>query len=290
MSEGTPPVIKLFLDGAGQCAMEISVAGLAEGLWDAVSKAFQGRSPHRVVRNLRRTERSLQRSGKLRLGFFLHDPKQIEMLVVEAHRNGYPVATHALGNAAIRTILDIYERVQDRYGEPVRPFRVEHALFMTDELIATMARLKVAAVVQPAFLYQYGPVLDSLPLPRRCRVLPLRDMIDAGVLVSGSSDSPCAQEDPLLAMDCAFRRIGSDGRTLDESQSLDVDEALRLYTCNAARVMGCDRETGSLEMGKRADMVVLSGDPRAKGFERIRVTETLIEGRTAWKRGMSLAQ
>ncbi len=283
-----PPVVKLFLDGGQQCAIELSIQEMAQGVWSAASLALKGKSLRTGLRSMFRTEMRLARSGTVRLGYFLNDPAQIEAAVAEAHQRGFQVATHALGNAAVRKILEIYRRVQDRYGAPKRPFRVEHAMFLNRELIAMMARLNVAAVVQPAFLYQYGPLLESLPLPGNVKVLPLRSMIDAGVLVSGSSDGPCAPEDPLLAMDCACRRMTMDGSCLDETQTIGVNESILLYTGNAARVMGCGDETGSLEPGKRADMVVLSGDPHTKGFDRVRVSETLVAGTTAWKRGMGM--
>jgi len=282
------PVVKLFLDGAAQCSMELSVRQMARGGWAAAGRALNGKRAQTALRTLLRTEARLDRSGTVHLGFFVNDLARIETVVAEAHQRGFPVAVHALGNAAVRRILDIYERVQDRYGAPERPFRVEHALFLTQELIARMARLNVAAVVQPAFVYQYGPLLDSLPLPADVKILPLRNMIDAGVLVSGSSDGPCAQEDPLLAMDCACRRMTLEGTCLDETQGIGVNEAIQLYTTHAAKVMGCGGAVGALAPGKRADLVVLSGDPHVKGFDRIRVIETVVAGVTVWKRGMGV--
>jgi predicted amidohydrolase YtcJ len=284
--EGRVPVVKLFMDGAGQCAMELTPRDLAHGVWDLVREVRKGRSAWGGLKNLRSTEVRVGRSGTVRLGFFLNDPEKIESVVAEAHRMGYPVATHALGNAAVRRILEIYQRVQERYGPPERPFRVEHALFLTRELIEKMARWNVAAVVQPAFVYQYGSLLASLPLAGSVKILPLRTLIDAGVLVSGSSDGPCAHEDPLLAMDCALRRMTADGKTLDEGEAIRAEESILLYTRNAARVMGCGHENGSLEKGKRADMVILSGDPLLRGFDRIRVIETVVAGATVWKRGV----
>lgn len=287
-ADAASPVVKLFLDGAGRCAMDLSLGEVAQGTWAAAARAVKGTSARRVLQALRRTEARWGRPGRVRLGFFVNEPEQVEAWVGEAHRRGYPVATHALGNAAVRRILEIYQRVQDRYGAPKRPFRVEHALFLSRDLIAMMARLQVAAVVQPGFLYQYGPLLESLPLPEQLKVLPLRSMLDAGVLVAGSSDGPCGPEDPLLGMDCACRRMTLEGRVLDETQALGVNEALRLYTAGAARVMGCQAEAGSLERGKRADMVILSGDPHSRGFDRVRVSETLLAGATVWKRGMGM--
>ncbi len=279
------PVVKLFLDGALQCAMESSIRQMALGGWAAVLRAANGRKTRAALRHMLRVEARLDRSGTVHLGYLVNDPAQVETTVAEAHQRGFPVAVHALGNAAVRRVLEIFERVQDRYGAPERPFRVEHALFLTEDLIEKMARLNVAAVVQPSFLYQYGPLLETLPLPGGVKILPLRSMIDAGVLVSGSSDGPCAGEDPLLAMDCACRRRTQEGACLDESQAIGVNEAILLYTANAARVMGCREDAGSLESGKRADLVLLTGDPHRKGFDRVRVAETIVAGTTVWERG-----
>jgi predicted amidohydrolase YtcJ len=108
-------------------------------------------------------------------------------------------------------------------------------------------------------------------------------MIDAGVLVAGSSDEPCVKEDPLLGMDCAVRRQVPNSDCLSPEQAVSKEEALKLYTYNAARVMGCEEEVGSLEEGKQADLVILSKDPFRHGFQEIRVVETVVKGRTAWK-------
>ena len=280
---GEAAVVKLFLDGAGQCALEFSLWGGMEGVVRVLGKVWSKKLPMSGLSALRKAEVNLESKGTLRFGFFLNDPDRIEGLVNEAHRQGLPVAAHALGNRAVRVMLDIYERAGNRYGAPAIPFRLEHAVFLTQDLIDRMARLQVAAVVQPAFLFQYGPLFRSLPLPGQIRILPLRRMLDAGVLVAGSSDGPCAPEDPLLAMDCAVRRTVPDNERLGEDEAIRVEEAIQLYTMNAARVMGCERDLGSIELGKRADLVVVSADPFQKSFVEIRVTQTLVNGATAWK-------
>jgi predicted amidohydrolase YtcJ len=88
----------------------------------------------------------------------------------------------------------------------------------------------------------------------------------------------------MLAMDCAVRRTIPDNELLDVDQALRVQEAIQLYTGNAARVMGCGSEQGAIEQGKRADLAILSGDPFEKAFVEIRVVETLVGGETVWKR------
>lgn len=278
---GSASIVKLFLDGAEQCRLEMSLLGMVEGLAKMIRAALAGKSIR--LSTLGQTPVKVGRDGKVRLGFFLNDPREILGIVREAHRLGYAIATHALGNGAVQKILEIYRQVQDEYGPPSKPFRIEHALFLTEDLIREMAELKVVAVVQPAFVYQYGSLLQAQPVPRRLMILPLRRMLDAGVLVSGSSDHPCAPEDPLFAMDCAVRRVTRDGDCMDPGQSIRVEEALALYTQNAARASHCQDAQGTLEEGRPADLAILSGDPRALGFHGIRVMETIVAGKTVWK-------
>jgi hypothetical protein len=282
-AKSNPSTVKIFLDGAEQCAMEVSLPGLVQGMGRLGHNMIRRNIRFAGVRSLAYTAMRIDRQGMIHLGYFINDPLELAKVIEEAHRLGYPVATHALGNAAVSRVLDIYEQVQDRLGAPKRPFRVEHSLFLTSELVQRMAKLKVAAVVQPAFIRDYGYLLQAQPLPKSIKILPLREMIDAGILVSGSSDEPCAREDPLSAMDCAVHREVPGGECLSPDQAISKEEALMLYTRYAARVMGCEDECGSLEDGKRADLVILSKDPIRYGFKEVKVVETIVKGRTVWK-------
>ncbi len=287
LRNGTPRVngstVKLFLDGAEQCAMEITVADILHGVATLLGKVIARRQGLSALRNLGQMSVRIDRGGKVHLGFFLNDPAHISALVEEAYRREYPIAVHALGNKSVSVMLDVYERVIDRLGPNGQPLRIEHCPFLTKELIQRMAKLGVAAVVQPSFIYDYGPLLQAEPLPKRIKVLPLRDMMDAGVIVAGSSDAPCCNEDPLWGMHCAVSRQAPDGECFDAGQALSKEEALRLYTINAAKVLNRHAELGSLEEGKRASFVVLSKDPFRHGFKEVRVVETIRDGTTVWK-------
>lgn len=280
---GFLPTVKLFLDGAEQCAMEVSISDMMHGVAVLVGKVMTGKQAVSALRHLAQLSATVDRQGRIRIGFFVNDPDQISRIIEEGYRRGYPIAVHALGNRSVSVLLDVYERVTDRYGPSGQPLRIEHCPFLTRELIDRMAKVGAAAVVQPSFLYDYGPLLQSQPLPKRLKILPLREMLDRGVLVAGSSDAPCSSDDPLWGMRCAVRREAPDGECLDPEQSISKEEALRLYTVNAAKVLNRHQEMGCLEEGKRANLVVLSADPFRYGFQDAKVVETIIDGRTVWK-------
>ena len=123
-----------------------------------------------------------------------------------------------------------------------------------------IAAVGAHAVVQPAFVDMFagaaaeGFVFDDLDFA------PFRSLHDAGVVLAASSDAPCTDAHPLA--DCAFgvTRRGRNGYDLDAEQSLDYDTWLHAATIGAARVGGQEHERGSLAAGKRADLVVLSGE------------------------------
>ena len=119
----------------------------------------------------------------------------------------------------------------------------------------------------------------SVPRIPKMRLLPLRWLLDAGVLVAGSSDFPCASQDPLDGIRGAVLRRTVRGAVREPDQRIELFEALALYTRKAAEVCGCLDRCGTLEVGKRADLVVLEGPLGHAGqLEGARVRATVVGG------------
>jgi predicted amidohydrolase YtcJ len=111
--------------------------------------------------------------------------------------------------------------------------------------------------------------------------LPYRQLLDAGARVAFSSDEPVEDWQPLRAMDAGITRRTSIGTEFHPEQRVTAEEAIRLYTIEAAKADFTERERGSLEAGKRADLVVLSDDPLAlapEEFEKLQVLSTYVAG------------
>jgi predicted amidohydrolase YtcJ len=139
-------------------------------------------------------------------------------------------------------------------------------------------------VVQPYWLYDMGDA-GMFELPRPLRWMPLRAMLDAGVELVGSSDYPVAGYDVLAGVQAAATRRTRAGAHVHAEEAIPVLEALRSYTANAARALGVEDEAGTLLPGRRADLVVLSGDPLAADPERLGeldVRATYVDGRRAF--------
>ncbi|MCA8921310.1 MAG: amidohydrolase family protein, partial [Planctomycetes bacterium] len=262
--------VKLVFDGAPGCSMCL-------GPWQALATMLRtvGASLARGSLDPLRTTLSVQpRYGlKLRSGVAIYPPQDAERVIKALVERGFGVATHAIGNAAVDVALSAYEAAGGALHATTTP-RIEHGSFLDRELVARMAGLGLGVAVQPGFLrmplYANAVAIPGLPY------FPLRWLLDAGVPLAGSSDFPVHGFDPLEGMHAAVTRTNARGAVCDASQRLTVDEALALYTRGAAQVCGWLDRAGTLEVGKRADLVVLEG--ALEPLDQARVRATFVAG------------
>ena len=161
------------------------------------------------------------------------------------------------------------------------PHRIEHFFFPGPDAIARTAEAGIATAVQPAIVAWVGDRLLAMGMVGRWPFTPIRDMLDAGLTVAGSSDAPVVDFDPLAGIRTAVQRRAASGEPVEDGQQVTVEEALEMYTVHGARSGGLENEAGTLEAGKRADLVVLSTDPTAlapEDLDRLSVERTVCGG------------
>ncbi len=197
----------------------------------------------------------------------------------------------------MHTLLDVYDELSREM--PIRPTRpcVTHANFMSREAVATAARLGVVLDIQPAWLYLDTRTLVAQFGTDRLRYFqPLRSLAEAGVVVGGGSDHmqkigslrAVNPYNPFLGMWVTITRRakGYDGR-LHPEEALTREQAIRMYTINNAYLLFLEHQVGSLEAGKRADLVVLDRDPLTCPLDALKDTRcrrTYVNGRLVSKR------
>jgi predicted amidohydrolase YtcJ len=174
------------------------------------------------------------------------------------------------------------------------PPRIEHAGNFVPDWALTRAWRDAGAIAvpQPVFLYAIGDFMPAyVGEYGRAGQFPLRRLIDEGWRLSGSSDvwigSEQRQTNPLFGMWCAVARKGFLGEPIEPEQAIGVEEAVRLYTSDAAAALGEERRRGSLERGLIADVVVLDRDPRSVDVDElpdIQVDFVLAGGRVIHQR------
>ncbi|MFF1509502.1 amidohydrolase [Streptomyces sp. NPDC058326] len=225
---------------------------------------------------------------------FWPDPAAYTHIVGELHRAGVPTATHAIGDAAVRHVLDSVEKARATGGAEVR-HRVEHIETVPDDTLRRFADLGVLASMQPTHCCDFTRADHTdnwsrrLGEERASRAWRCRDLVDAGATVVLGSDWPIAPFPPLGVMAGARHRRPS--RDLGQAphgpeQALSALEALRGMTTAPAYAAGEEHEAGRLALGFRADLTVLAADPLTTApteLSDVPVRLTAVNGRVTFR-------
>jgi len=170
-----------------------------------------------------------------------------------AHNAGEQIAIHSIGDASTRTCVDLFDRLLKEYPNSAHRHRLEHASQLDSQLIKDIARLNLVVSTQPMFIHSEKKWLPKRLGPERIKwTYAFRSLLDAGVIVAGASDAPIEELNVLQAIGCCVTRDG-----FVPQQGITVEEAIRLFTINAAYAQFEESVKGSLSTGKRADMVIL---------------------------------
>jgi len=157
--------------------------------------------------------------------------------------------------------------------------RIEHASVLNEKLIDRMKKLSLIASVQPHFIISDFWTTDRLG-PKRARwAYPFKTLIGNEIMATGSSDCPVEPISPLLGIHAAVTRKEN------QEERITVNEALRMYTINAAFASFEEKVKGSIEVGKLADLTVLSHNPETIAPEEIKNIEvemTIVDGKIAY--------
>lgn len=222
-------------------------------------------------------------SGKL-----LCSQKDLAAFIFRALAMGLQPVIHSMGDKAIDMTLKTIEQTSKKgSGKDVR-FRVEQAAILNPELITRLKTQNVTVSVQPKVIateFEVWSATKHLGAKRAGWLHPLKTLIKEGVKVAGGSDCPMEPLNPLLGMQEAVLRANF------PEQRLSVEEALRMYTFDAAYSSCEEKVKGSIEEGKLADLTILSGDPLtlpANQFKEIKVEMTIVDGKVAYS-GNSLS-
>lgn len=205
------------------------------------------------------------------LGMPLTPMRELETVLKKADKSGLAVMIHAIGDRTNRELVDLLERVlvlssqqQDGRTLPSMPHRIEHLQMIRTEDIQRLGAIdRVAGCVQPHNLILDINMVDQCVGDKGRFVYSFRDMLDAGINLLFSSDTPVCDPSPLVGIHAAVTRQRADGTPKNgwyPEQKVTVEEAIYAYTMAPALASGAGRTLGSLSIGKFADLVVLDRD------------------------------
>lgn len=218
----------------------------------------------------------------------LFTPETFRDVAVEADRRGLQIAVHAIGDGAVRAVLDGYEAARVQNGTRDSRHRIEHIEVVHPDDIARFAQLGVIASMQPP----HPPGCAGVPLePTVSRIgrdrwpvsYAWRTLKDAGAHICFASDWPVSPIDPIIGIEAAVtRKRWADS---DPDQSFSLEEALSAYCVEGAYAEFKEDRKGMVRAGYLADIVVLNGDIEAVAaaeLQTIRPTTTICGGRISF--------
>ncbi len=188
-------------------------------------------------------------------GVLYYSDEKVINFCKEANRKGLQIEMHAIGDAAFEQATKALKAALDDYPRPNARHGIIHDCLPTKEGIEICAKYGIQMPVQTAFIdWPQEPdayTVEILGKERASRLNPVRDFMDAGIVVSAGSDGPCTDPDPIYWMYKACNNS-------NPKQSINIQKALRMCTYNGYWTTFDEKTNGSLEVGKRADMVILS--------------------------------
>jgi len=219
-------------------------------------------------------------------GVLFYSDEKVTEFAKEANRKGLQIEVHAIGDAAFDQAVNALESALKDHPRNDHRHTIIHACLPTERGLEKAANLGIGIAAQPAFLqWPLEPLsyIEDILGDRAYKISPFRTMLDMGLHISGGSDAPCTIPDPIEGIYSACNHYV-------EEESVTISEALRMFTYEAARMSFDEKERGSLEEGKIADLVILNKNPLKMKREDLRQlkSEGLILSGKPYKPNQSL--
>ncbi|MCL1912290.1 MAG: amidohydrolase [Eubacteriaceae bacterium] len=194
-------------------------------------------------------------------GIAIYTQEEIDGLVKACHDADFGVACHCIGDGALEMFLDALEKSIASNPKPLIN-RVVHCQIGSKQQYERMAALNVAADIQPPFTATDAPIVLARVGQQRVKESYVwKSLLDYGIQLGGGSDSPVEPFAPLWGIYCAVTRCDGEGKEpWMPDERLSVMQALELYTIGPARLSNNLHNSGTIEAGKYADLVVLESD------------------------------
>jgi predicted amidohydrolase YtcJ len=215
-------------------------------------------------------------------GKLLYTEQALADFIMRVLSAGLQPVIHAMGDKAIDIALNAIKQTEQASGKI--PFRIEQAAVLNEELIKRLRKQNIVISVQPKVIsteFAVWSATTRLGAERAKWLHPLKTLLEEGVKVAGGSDCPMEPLSPLLGMQEAVLRANF------AEQRLTVQEALRMYTTDAAYCSGEEDDKGSITVGNLADFTVLSNDPLVVpscSLKDVTVEMTIINGKVVYSK------
>jgi hypothetical protein len=216
------------------------------------------------------------------------DTKVVASLVDEAYQKGWPLQVHVNGDAAIDQLLEAVRPAQQKYGPGDRRLALIHGQFLRKDQIAALKELQIFPSLFPMHTFYWGDWYDQIVGPEFAQqISPMRSVLNAGMIATSHTDAPVALPNLMQVMWATVNRTSRSGKVMGPGERLTPVEALKAITLWGAYQHFEETTKGTLDVGKLADMVVLSDNPltiEPARINTIQVLETIKDGRVVYAR------
>jgi hypothetical protein len=212
-------------------------------------------------------------------GIMLYTQKALNKLILKAHKSGFQLAVHAIGDKTAEIVLKAFDKAQRQFPRNNCRHRIEHCSVLNPELIKQMEHLNLIASVQPHFVVSDFWAEERLGKTRIRWVYPFKTLLKEGLIVASGSDCPVEPISPLLGIWAAVTR-----NSVPE-ESLTIEEALKTYTINTSFASFDEDKKGTIETGKYADLTIFSDNPFSISPDKIKdvtVEMTIVNGKIVY--------
>ncbi|MBA7482194.1 N-substituted formamide deformylase [subsurface metagenome] len=212
---------------------------------------------------------------------------QLKNIILEGHKAGFQWAVHSNGDRDIDALLDAYASALEQFPREDHRHRIEHCSIVGRDA-RILERIKHLGVI-PVFheyTYEHGDKYTDYGEERIAMMHAYRSALDLGIQPAGHSDWPVSAADPMLRIQSMVTRKSSQGVVYGPQQKVTPEEAIYVWTMGNARAIFEERERGSIQVGKLADLVFLSNDPTrvpADSIKDIKVEKTILGGKIAYE-------
>ncbi len=221
-------------------------------------------------------------------GLWMMEPEDLKEKVMRAHRAGFQIGIHAIGDAAIDLVLDAYEAAQTTFPRPDPRHRIEHCSIVDMPTILRIAKLGVIPIPGTSFLrYTRDSYLQNLGSDRIRYAYALATFARHGIIAAASSDAPVVPASPMLGVQTMVTRKDSAGQPIWDEERIALADALRVYTANGAYASFEETIKGTLAPGMLGDVAVFETDldqVPADELSEVKVDLTIQDGAVVYDR------
>lgn len=221
-------------------------------------------------------------------GLWMISPEEISERVLRAHKAGFQIGIHGIGDAAISAILDAYEAAQIAMPRDDPRFRIEHCSIIDETILDRIQKLGVIPVPGTTFLYDMRPVyLQNLSAERVRFAYAMNTFKRRGIIAAASSDAPVSSHNPMIGVQTMVTRKDRLGDEIFPEERITLDEAIAAYTRNGAYGSFSEKEKGTLMGGMLADIAVMETnlhDVTPDELGNVRCDMTIAGGEVVYER------